>query len=64
VLDEREDSWQTLRKLIDAGRIDGPRVHDTRVAALCLSHHVRELWTADRDFSRFSALKTRNPFVA
>jgi predicted nucleic acid-binding protein len=25
---------------------------------------VRELWTADRDFSRFSGLRVRNPLVA
>jgi toxin-antitoxin system PIN domain toxin len=64
ILVEREDYWPMLRALIVAGRIDGPRVHDTRVAALCLNHHVRELWTADRDFSRFPTLKTRNPLVA
>ena len=38
-------------------------VHDARIAALCLSHGVRELWSADRDFSRFPALRTRNPLV-
>jgi len=35
-----------------------------RIAALCLHHGVRELWTADRDFSVFPQLKTRNPLVA
>jgi predicted nucleic acid-binding protein len=38
-------------------------VHDARIAALCLSHGVRELWSADRDFSRFPALPVRNPLV-
>ena len=33
------------------------------VAALCLDHGVKELWTADRDFSRFPALTVRNPLV-
>jgi hypothetical protein len=33
------------------------------MAALCLRHGVRELWTADRDFSIFPQLKTRNPLV-
>jgi predicted nucleic acid-binding protein len=63
MLGEREDYWPTLRALMAGGRIDGPRVHDTRVAALCVSHTVRELWTADRDFSRFPVLKVRNPLV-
>lgn len=37
--------------------------HDARVAALCLRHGVRELRTADRDFSLFPALRVRNPLV-
>jgi predicted nucleic acid-binding protein len=36
-------------------------VHDARVAALCLAHGVRELWTQDRDFGRFPELKIVNP---
>jgi toxin-antitoxin system PIN domain toxin len=63
LLGEGEDYWPVLRRLMAASRVDGPRVHDARVAALCLSHSVRELWTADRDFSRFPALKVRNPLV-
>ena len=39
------------------------QVHDARVAALCLESGVEELWTADRDFSRFPALRTQNPLV-
>jgi predicted nucleic acid-binding protein len=41
----------------------GPRIHDAHIAALCIQHSVDELWTADRDFSRFSALNTRNPLL-
>jgi hypothetical protein len=63
LLGEREDHWARLRSAVVAGRIDGPRVHDARVAVLCLSHGVRELWTADRDFQRFPSLVTRNPLV-
>jgi toxin-antitoxin system PIN domain toxin len=55
--------WATLRTLVTQARIDGPRVHDARVAALCLRHAVRELWTSDRDFSSFPALRVRNPLV-
>ena len=35
-----------------------------RIAAICVGHGVRELLTADRDFSRFPSLTTRNPLVA
>lgn len=63
LLAEDPDYWSTLRDLVRAGRIAGPRVHDARIAALCLTHGVRELWSADRDFSRFPALSTVNPLT-
>lgn len=63
LLSEGPDHWDELRALIEPGRIAGPRVHDARIAALCLAHGVRELWTADRDFSRVPALATTNPLV-
>lgn len=63
VLSEGPGYWPTLRALLADARVAGPQVHDARVAALCVHHGVRELWTADRDFSRFSALVTRNPLV-
>ena len=62
-LAEPEGHWPTLQSLLAQARVDGPRVHDARIAALCVSHAVRELWTADRDFSRFPALRVRNPLV-
>jgi toxin-antitoxin system PIN domain toxin len=63
VLSENDDHHAALRDLALAARVSGPRVHDARVAALCVSHGVRELWTADRDFSLFAGLKTRNPLA-
>lgn len=64
LLAEGPEHWNELRGQIEAGRITGPRVHDARIAALCLAHGVRELWTADRDFSRFPSLTTSNPLAA
>ena len=63
-LAEDDDYWAMLRTLIGQAHVNGPRVHDARVAALCLSHTVRELWTADRDFSLFPSLRVRNPLVS
>jgi uncharacterized protein len=63
LLSESGQHWSTLRTMLTAGRIVGPRVHDARVAALCVQHDVRELWSADRDFTRFPALKTVNPLA-
>jgi toxin-antitoxin system PIN domain toxin len=48
---------------IAIGRIDGLRVHDARIAATCIASGVDELLTCDRDYGRFPALRTRNPFV-
>ncbi len=61
LLSEGPAHLSTLKKLCQSGRIAGPVVHDARIAALCLDHRVRELWSADRDFSRFKGLKVRNP---
>jgi uncharacterized protein len=55
--------WPTLRQMIASGHIAGGQVHDARVAALCRQHGVRELWSADRDFSRFTGLAVVNPLV-
>jgi toxin-antitoxin system PIN domain toxin len=63
LLSESGEHWPLLRSLIEASRIAGPQVHDARIAALCLRHGVRELWSADRDFSRFPQLFVTNPLV-
>lgn len=63
LLGEPDGYWTVLREQVLAGRIAGPAVHDARIAALCLAHGVRELWTHDRDFGRFPALTVRNPLV-
>ena len=63
VLSESAAHWLTLRGLLAEGRVVGPQVHDARVAALCHQHGVRELWSADRDFSRFAGLGVANPLL-
>jgi predicted nucleic acid-binding protein len=63
LLAESSAHWPTLRALLAGGRIAGAQVHDARIAALCRQHGVRELWSADRDFGRFSGLAVVNPLV-
>lgn len=63
LLAEAESHWSILRELLAVGQIRGPMVHDARIAAICIGHGVTELWTADRDFSRFPTLTTRNPLL-
>jgi len=64
LLSESENYWSELRNTLDAGRVAGPQVHDARIAALCKLHGVRELWSADRDFGRFTGLNCRNPLIS
>jgi toxin-antitoxin system PIN domain toxin len=64
VLAESAGYWDVLARAVERSKITGPRVHDGRVAALCIHHGVRELLSADRDFTRFGELKTRNPLAA
>jgi toxin-antitoxin system PIN domain toxin len=63
LLSELGSHAAVLAQTLTDSRVVGPNVHDARIAALCLSHGVRELWSADRDFSRFANLVTRNPLV-
>lgn len=63
MLGESEGYWAVLRAVLETSRVVGPRVHDARIAAICEHNGVRELWSADRDFQRFPAVKVRNPLV-
>lgn len=63
LLAESDQHWAELRSLVAKAKVAGGRVHDARVAALCRQHGVRELWTADRDFSRFAGLAAVNPLT-
>ncbi|MEX0964131.1 MAG: TA system VapC family ribonuclease toxin [Pseudohongiellaceae bacterium] len=63
LLAETTEHWSALKSLLTGGKISGPQVHDARIAALCLQHGVRELWSMDRDFARFPKLNVRNPLI-
>lgn len=54
----------TLAKIAHAGKIKGPLIHDARIAAICLHHGVKKLWSADRDFSAFPAPACDNPLLS
>lgn len=63
LLAETQGFEDRLIGLLRSTRPRGGMVHDARIAALCLHAGVRELLTADRDFSRFDQLPTRNPLI-
>lgn len=58
-VDDRHRYWDHLKPLLLGAKMIGTLVHDTRVAAICRSAGVREIWTADRDYS--SGLPVHNP---
>ena len=62
-LAETDDHLQHLESLALAAKVEGGAIHDARIAAICRSHGVAELWSADRDFSRFPSLVVRNPLI-
>ncbi len=51
-------------EILNDGKITGPMVHDARIAAICKTHGVRELWSTDRDFSRMRGLRIKNPLLS
>ncbi len=64
LLGEGPNYWDQLKDMLEAGKAAGPIVHDGHIIALCRENGVREIWTADRDFSRFKGIRTRNPLVS
>ena len=63
LLTESSNHWSTLRNVLIESAVTGPRIHDARIMALCLQHGVREVWSADRDFSRFAGVRVVNPLI-
>ena len=63
LLAESPGYFEKPREVSVAARLRGPRIHDARIAALCLHHGASELWSVDRDFPAFPHLKARNPLV-
>jgi uncharacterized protein len=63
LLCESSRHWEQLKSLLQSAKVVGGMTHDARIAALCLQHGVKLLWTADRDFARFKSLATANPLA-
>jgi len=61
LLGESAGYWGELRASFLGGKLTGAKVHDARIHAICRANVVRELWSADRDFSRMRGLKIVNP---
>jgi len=61
LLGETAGYWSELRVTFLGGKLTGAQVHDARIHAICRASGVRELWSADRDFSRMRGLTLVNP---
>jgi toxin-antitoxin system PIN domain toxin len=63
LIGESGEYWRAIGEILTEGKIVGPKVHDARIAAICRVHGIRELWSADRDFSRIQGVKVTNPVL-
>lgn len=62
VLLPTENHWKIFSGLIIEGQTNGAMMMDAHLAALAIEHGA-VLATTDRDFARFSKLKTTNPLT-
>lgn len=61
LLHENSDYWFNLKDVVSSSQVVGGKIHDARIAAICLYNNVKTLWSVDRDFSRFKDLTVINP---
>src|ERR1700692_919904 len=52
---EADGYLDSLAEIALAARVQGGAAHDARISSMCRFHGGRELWSADRDFSRLGA---------
>lgn len=60
---ERSGFWSVYQDTVDGDVIRGNLVTDAHIAALMRQHGVGTIWTADRDFRRFTDVTARDPYV-
>lgn len=60
IVEPSQRHWQLLQELIRTSAIRGANIMDANLAATAIENGAT-LFTADRDFSRFSNLRWKNP---
>jgi predicted nucleic acid-binding protein len=60
-LGDTPETLDAFSRVAPPAKATGDQVVTARIVATCLAHGVRELWTADRDYSKYPELITRNP---
>ena len=61
---EGERFWRRFTDVADDVAPTGNLVSDAHVVALMLENGVRTIWTADRDYRKFTGIRVRDPFAA
>jgi uncharacterized protein len=59
---EDDRFWGSYIRVADDADARGNLVADAHLVALMIANGVRTIWTHDRNFRRFSAIETRDPF--
>jgi uncharacterized protein len=59
---EQDRFWPVYRRVAEEAAARGNLVPDAHLVALMAENGVRTIWTHDRDYQRFSDIKTRDPF--
>ncbi|MDQ3989385.1 MAG: PIN domain-containing protein [Actinomycetota bacterium] len=59
---ESDGFWRVYEETVDSDVIRGNLVTDAHIAALMRQHGVGVIWTADRDFRRFTGVTARDPY--
>lgn len=60
---EADGFWTVFQDTVAADTVRGNLVPDAHIAALMRQHGVGTIWTADRDFRRFTDIVARDPYV-
>ena len=63
LLGESPGYFEILKQKLLLGKLQGAKVHDARIAAICIQSGVRLLYSSDRDFNKISGLKIQNPLI-
>ncbi|RPI20695.1 MAG: PIN domain-containing protein [Chloroflexota bacterium] len=64
ILADENGVWELCADLAGPAAASGGLWYDARIAAVCLHRGINELWTIDRDYTRFPRLRIRNPLTS
>jgi predicted nucleic acid-binding protein len=60
---EGDDFWRVYSTVTAGAVVRGDQVSDAHLVALMRENGVGTLWSHDRDFRKFEAVRVRDPFA-